>query len=99
MAKPAAHEIARSARRVRSLGSAALDLCGVAYGGFDVYYMNTAAEARLRVVDVAAGVLLVREAGGAVVDENRQDLDMPFALDARANLVAVGDRRALEVIP
>lgn len=99
MAEPAAYDVARSARRVRSLGSASLDLCGVASGAFDMYYMNTTSEARLRVMDVAAGVLLVREAGGVVADADRKDLDMPFTLKARTNLVAVGDRRALEVLP
>jgi fructose-1,6-bisphosphatase/inositol monophosphatase family enzyme len=99
MAEAAAYDVARSARRVRSLGSASLDLCGVASGALDLYYMNTIRESRLRVMDVAAGVLLVREAGGVVVDSSREDLDMPLDLKARTNLVAVGDRRALEALP
>ncbi|HTW23771.1 MAG TPA: inositol monophosphatase family protein [Candidatus Baltobacteraceae bacterium] len=46
---------------VRRDGSAALDLCSVACGRFDAYW-----EFRLNSWDTAAGVLLVREAGGAV---------------------------------
>lgn len=99
MAVPEAFEIARSARRVRSIGSASLDLCGVASGAFDMYYLNTKSEARLRIMDIAAGVLLVREAGGVVVEPSRRELEMPFSLEARSNLVAAGDRRALEVLP
>jgi myo-inositol-1(or 4)-monophosphatase len=46
---------------VRRLGSAALDLCYVAAGRLDGYW-----ELRLNPWDWAAGVLLVREAGGTV---------------------------------
>ncbi len=48
-------------RAVRRLGSAALDLAYVASGRFDGYY-----EKNLNIWDVAAGVLLVKEAGGMV---------------------------------
>ena len=48
---------------IRRLGSAALDLAWVAAGRFDGYW-----EAGLKPWDVAAGVLLVREAGGFVTD-------------------------------
>lgn len=48
---------------VRRPGSAALDLCDVACGRFDAFW-----EYRLAPWDVAAGILLVREAGGMVTD-------------------------------
>lgn len=48
---------------VRRLGSAALDLAWVAAGRYDGYWENG-----LNPWDVAAGVLLVREAGGQVTD-------------------------------
>ncbi len=48
---------------VRRLGSAALDLSYVAAGRFDIFY-----EEGLSSWDTAAGALLVREAGGRVVD-------------------------------
>lgn len=50
-------------RGIRRLGSAALDLAYVACGRFDTYY-----EATLNPWDMAAGVLLVHEAGGVVTD-------------------------------
>ncbi|MDH5506638.1 MAG: inositol monophosphatase [Anaerolineae bacterium] len=50
-------------RGVRRLGSAALDLCYVAAGRFDGYW-----EVRLEAWDVAAGALIVREAGGMVTN-------------------------------
>lgn len=48
---------------VRRLGSAALDLAYVAAGRFDLFF-----EEGLSSWDTAAGALLVREAGGRVVD-------------------------------
>jgi len=98
-ADPAAYDVARVARRVRSLGAAALDLCAVAAGGVDLYYANADPSVRLRIMDIAAGVLLVREAGGVVVDTKGRELEMPVILRARTNLVAAGDPRALEALP
>ena len=48
---------------VRRWGAAALDLAWVAAGRFDGFW-----EADLQPWDVAAGILLVREAGGYVTD-------------------------------
>jgi len=48
---------------VRRMGSAALDLAYVAAGRFDAYW-----EANLSAWDIAAGIVLVREAGGFVAD-------------------------------
>ena len=53
----------KSARAVRRDGSAALDLAYVAAGRFDGYW-----EPNLSPWDVAAGSLMVREAGGTVSD-------------------------------
>jgi len=87
------------ARRVRSFGAASLDLCLVARGAADLYYMHSAAvETKLRVVDIAAGILIVREAGGVVEDLEGRDLDLPLRSDPRTDLVAFGDPRAREAI-
>jgi myo-inositol-1(or 4)-monophosphatase len=48
---------------VRRFGSAALDLAWVAAGRYDGYW-----ELGLKPWDVAAGLLIVREAGGTVTD-------------------------------
>jgi myo-inositol-1(or 4)-monophosphatase len=53
----------KAARELRRDGSAALDLCYVASGRLDGYW-----EHKLRPWDVAAGGLIVREAGGRVSD-------------------------------
>jgi myo-inositol-1(or 4)-monophosphatase len=61
-----------TARAVRRLGSAALDLCYVACGRFDGFW-----EQHLKPWDVAAGVLIVEEAGGRVtgMDGSAFDVD------------------------
>ncbi len=53
----------KNTRGVRRFGSAALDLAYVACGRFDAYY-----EYSLNAWDVAAGVILVKEAGGKLSD-------------------------------
>lgn len=53
---------------LRRFGSAALDLAFVAAGRFDIYW-----ERNLSPWDMAAGILLVREAGGYVTDCDGQD--------------------------
>ena len=50
-------------RDLRRIGSAELDLCLVASGSYDAYW-----ERYLQPYDVAAGAVLVREAGGAISD-------------------------------
>lgn len=48
---------------IRRCGSAAIDLCYVACGRFDGFW-----ELKLKPWDTAAGVLMIREAGGIVTD-------------------------------
>ena len=56
-------QILSEAEDIRRTGSSALDLAYVACGRADAYF-----EAGVKAWDIAAGVLLVREAGGRVLD-------------------------------
>jgi myo-inositol-1(or 4)-monophosphatase len=56
-------ELMQRCHGVRRIGSAAIDLAYVACGRFDGYF-----EFNLNSYDVAAGIVLVREAGGQVFD-------------------------------
>jgi myo-inositol-1(or 4)-monophosphatase len=71
----------RHVQAVRRDGSAALDLAYTAMGRFDGFW-----EFDLAPWDTAAGMLLVREAGGTVsaIDGS------PFALDGRSILASNG---------
>ena len=55
--------ITRATSGIRRAGSAALDLCDVACGRFDAFW-----ELTLSPWDIAAGILMIREAGGIVTD-------------------------------
>jgi myo-inositol-1(or 4)-monophosphatase len=57
------HNLLMASQEVRRDGSAALDLCSVAAGRFEGFW-----ELKLKPWDVAAGGLIVREAGGRVSD-------------------------------
>ena len=59
------------AQAVRRLGSAALDLCYVAAGRFDAFW-----EEQLHAWDIAAGSLIVQEAGGTVTDYVSKPVDL-----------------------
>ena len=56
---------------IRRCGSAALDLCSVASGRLDGFW-----ELGLKPWDIAAGVLIVREAGGRITDFSGRDLSL-----------------------
>lgn len=60
--------VTRATAGIRRPGSAALDLADVACGRFDAFW-----ELTLAPWDVAAGILLVREAGGLVTDLSGRD--------------------------
>ena len=75
------HQIAQRVSGVRRFGSAALDLAWVAAGRFDGYW-----ERGLSAWDIAAGVLLVTEAGGKVTGVDGGDLDIRSGSILAANL-------------
>lgn len=72
-------------RRVRILGSVALELCYVASGKLDAFVdvRNT-----LRVTDVAAGQLIISEAGGVVTDSSGNSIKYPDNVTDRVEMVA-----------
>lgn len=70
---------------VRSLGSASLEMCMVATGALDFYFVG---REFMRVVDIAASTLIVREAGGIVKNIYNKDLDMKLNLDERTSVIA-----------
>ena len=88
-----AYDVARKTSRVRSLGSASLEMCYVASGVADLYYMRCSDNNfALRIVDVAASSLILREAGGEVYDLTGNLFDMKLDITDRKGLLAVGDK-------
>ena len=72
--------IAGQASGIRRPGAAALDLADVAAGRFDGFW-----EQRLSVWDIAAGILLIREAGGRVTDPSGRDLGVEHSAVVAGN--------------
>ena len=60
--------VAKEAREIRRFGSAAMDLCYVAAGKLDAFW-----ELALAPWDVAAGILVIREAGGIMTRLDGRD--------------------------
>jgi myo-inositol-1(or 4)-monophosphatase len=76
------HDLFLKARSIRRCGAAALDLAWTAAGVYDGFF-----EFRLSPWDIAAGVLLVREAGGRITD-----LDGREGFPEGGNVLAGGAR-------
>jgi len=72
---------------LRSFGSAALNLCGVASGGLDIYW-----EAGCWAWDVCAGWVILKEAGGMIVDANPGNWE-PRVDERRYLAVRAGERQ------
>ena len=85
--------------RVRTLGCASLEMCLVAQGAVDAHYMNCANPRRMiRVVDIAASTMILREAGGEVCDLEGNKYDLGLSLDDRKNFLAYGDQMVKELV-
>lgn len=80
--------------RHRSLGCASLELALVAKGSIDLMaYVGKGSY--IRNIDVAAGVLLVREAGGIAVDQEGKEFNMGMDITVRSNIMAARSRDIL----
>ena len=80
---------------VRSLGSASLEMCMVALGALDYYVVG---REYMRVTDIAASTLIIREAGGLVKNMQGDELEMGFTLDERTSVVAACTEDSIQCI-
>jgi fructose-1,6-bisphosphatase/inositol monophosphatase family enzyme len=80
---------------IRSMGSAALEMCLVANGSVLAYLMG---KESLRSTDIAAATLIVREAGGEVYNAVGEVLDMSLTLKERTSVLAVSSPKLREVL-
>ena len=81
------------AEDVRRTGSAALDLAYVACGRSDGYF-----EAGVKAWDIAAGVLLVREAGGKVCDYRGANVPRLDFQGAKPHQIVAGNIKVCEAL-
>ncbi|MBI5680146.1 MAG: bifunctional fructose-bisphosphatase/inositol-phosphate phosphatase [Methanobacterium sp.] len=78
-------EIFSLVRRIRLLGSIAIELCYVAGGTYDAFLDI---RGNLRIIDMAAAKLIIEEAGGTMTDENCKDLNNKLNVKERTSVVA-----------
>lgn len=99
-AAPETDKVKALASRIRAFGCASLEMCLVAQGSAHAHYMNcTKFNRMIRTVDIAASCLILREAGGEVIDlATGKKLDMDFTLNDRRNFLAYGDPKIKELI-
>jgi len=87
--------IVEKAKHVRFLGTDALEICMVASGTVDAFIDL---RGFLRSIDFAAASLIVREAGGLVLNEECEDLNVKLIPVSRSAIVAVSSRKLAEEI-
>jgi len=98
-AHPSSFALAKRVMSSRAFGCASLEMVFVAEGEADGFVMNTDRYTRaIRVIDIAASVLVLREAGGEVYDLEGNVLDMPFDIGCRSNFIAFGDKRVYDFV-
>jgi myo-inositol-1(or 4)-monophosphatase len=77
--------ILRKLYRIRVMGSAALSLCLLAKGSIDGYINFKKGS---RIVDYAAGYLILKEAGGVIFSINGEDIDFTLDMELKVAIVA-----------
>lgn len=86
----------RASKHSRHFGVKALELCYVASGRLDAF---VEVRGRTRVTDLAASYLIIKEAGGLIVDERGENLEAPASTPRlRLSVIAAGNRRLLRQI-
>ena len=82
-------DLGRTVRRIRVLGSSSLELCYVAAGVLDAFVDF---RRYLRVVDIAAGTLIIEEAGGLVTGTDGMPLHGELSITSRVSMIASNGR-------
>ena len=71
--------------KVRVMGSEALELCNVADGSFDIF-MDVRGD--VRIVDIAASIIIVQEAGGLVFSNEGLPLNLQLTIKSKTSIIA-----------
>jgi len=85
----------RRGKHFRHFGANALDICYVADGSTDAFIDI---RGKLRVTDMAASYLILREAGGIMVSPEGKELDAPLTPTQRLAFIAAANSRIYEAI-
>ncbi|MEM4479181.1 MAG: inositol monophosphatase family protein [Candidatus Methanomethylicaceae archaeon] len=80
------------AKLIRIIGSAALELCYVASGALDLYIDM---RELLRITDIAAAYIILKEAGATILDSNGIELNSLIDLSKRISIIT-GNKKLCE---
>ncbi len=80
-------------KRSRLFGSIALELCFVANSSYDIF---VDVRGSARITDLAAGIVIVEEAGGVVTDHKGDHIVPTFDIKTGTSVFAAGNRSILE---
>ena len=80
---------------IRHLGANALEMAMFAEGLIDIFIDL---RKKIRIQDLAGGYILVKEAGGLILDENLEPLDSDLSYETRLSFVAASNRQILDEI-
>ena len=98
-AHPDAFALAKRVRSSRAYGCASIEMALVATGAADGFLMNAENSRRsIRVIDIAASYLLLKEAGGDVFNLDGTEFDMPLNLEHRSNFLAVANSDVYDLV-
>ena len=85
----------KKGKHFRQFGATALELCYVADGSTGAFID---VRDKLRVTDMVASYLILREAGGIIVSPEGEELNIPLEATQRLSFIAASNRKLYEAI-
>ena len=92
---PKLNDLIQQTKHIRHYGANALELCYVANGLTDAF---VDIRGKLRTTDVAAGFLIIKEAGGLITDTNKQIVSVKLDPKQTLKFVAAGNTKIHDAI-
>jgi myo-inositol-1(or 4)-monophosphatase len=85
----------KSGKHFRHFGANALEICYVADGSTDAFIDI---RGKLRVTDMVASYLILREAGGIILTPEGEELNVPLAATQRLSFIAASNKKMYDSI-
>ncbi|AEF95627.1 bifunctional fructose-bisphosphatase/inositol-phosphate phosphatase [Methanotorris igneus] len=85
----------KNVKRVRILGAIAIELAYMAKGSLDGI---VDIRRYIRPTDIVAGVVIAKEAGAIITDENGEELKFSLSATERLNVIAVNSKELLDIV-
>jgi len=89
------HPIFENHNHTRHFGANALEMALFARGLMDIFIDL---RDKIRIQDIAAGYIIVKEAGGLLLDANLNPLDADLSYETRVSFIAAANQKILDEI-